>query len=42
MIRSVMMSLLSAESAPALLSVLAEEADSSLSDFFGYSASEIV
>jgi hypothetical protein len=42
MIRSVMMSLLSAESAPALLSVLAEEADCSLSDFLGYPASEIV
>jgi hypothetical protein len=37
-----MMSLLSAESAPALLSVLAEEADYSLSDFFGCPASEIV
>ncbi len=33
MIRSVMMSLLSAESAPALLSVLAEDEDYSLSDF---------
>jgi len=42
MMRSVMMSRLSAESAPALLSVLAEEADCSLSDFLAYPVSEIV
>ena len=42
MIRSVMISRLSAESAPALLSVLADEADCSLSDILGCPVSEIV